>query len=121
MASVIGALLNIILNYIFIKQFGYMAAGYTTLACFMVYSIAHYVLMRKVCRECCDGGYPYDTKKIVLITMPFLVFGFIFMVTYDFPVIRYGLAAVVVIVVIIMRKRIIGIVKNIMNLKKQKA
>ena len=120
-ASVIGALLNIILNYIFIKQFGYIAAGYTTLVCFMVYSIAHYVFMRKVCRECCDGEYPYDTKKIVFITAPFLVSGFAFMATYDYPVIRYGLVGAAVIIAVVMHKRIIGIVKSIMNLKKQKA
>lgn len=38
-ASVTGAILNIILNFIFIRLFGYRAAGYTTLACYMIYSI----------------------------------------------------------------------------------
>ena len=120
-ASVLGALLNVVLNYIFIKRFGYIAAGYTTLVCFMVYSIAHYVFMRKVCRDCCDGKYPYETRKIVLITIPFLAAGFIFMATYNYPVIRYGLVGTAMVVAIIMRKRIVGIVKNIMSLKKHKA
>lgn len=120
-ASVIGALLNIVLNYIFIKQFGYIAAGYTTLVCFMVYSIAHYIFMRKVCRDCCDGDYPYETRKIVMISIPFLAAGFVFMATYNHPVIRYGLVGVAVVAAIIMRKRIIDVIKNIMRLKKQKA
>jgi len=120
-ASVSGALLNIGLNYIFIKMFGYVAAGYTTLICFMVYSIAHYIFMRKVCRECCDGEFPYETRKIYLITVPFLIAGFVFMATYNYPVIRYGLVGVAVVVAVIMRKKIIEIIKNIMSLKKQNA
>ena len=33
-ASCSGALLNIVLNYIYIRQYGYYAAGYTTLVCY---------------------------------------------------------------------------------------
>lgn len=116
-ASVLGALLNVVLNYIFIKQYGYIAAGYTTLVCFMFYSIAHYIFMRQVCRQCCDGEYPYETRKIIFITLPFLVCGFVFMATYNYPVIRYGLVGVAIIIAIIMRKSITGTVKNIMSLK----
>ncbi len=36
-ASCSGALLNILLNYIFIGLYGYYAAGYTTLICYMVF------------------------------------------------------------------------------------
>ena len=40
-ASVIGAVLNIILNYFFINLFGYYAAGYTTLFCYAIYVLFH--------------------------------------------------------------------------------
>ena len=119
-ASMLGALLNVVLNYIFIKQYGYIAAGYTTLVCFMVYSIAHYIFMRKVCRDCYDGEYPYDTKKIFIITIPFLAAGFVFMATYNRPLIRYGLVGVAAIMAIIMREKIFGVITNIMSLKNQK-
>lgn len=118
-ASVSSALLNILLNYIFIKRFGYVAAGYTTLACFMVYSIVHYCFMRKVCRECCDGEYPYETRRIFMIAAPFLVAGFVFMSTYKYPVIRYGIFVAAIVVTTIMRKKIIRIIMNIISLKKQ--
>lgn len=120
-ASVSGALLNIILNYFFISLYGYIAAGYTTLVCFMIYSIIHYIFMRKVCRECCDGEYPYETRIILLITIPFVVVGFVFMATYKYLVIRYGLVVITIVMAIVMRKRITGIVKDIMSLKRIKA
>lgn len=117
-ASVLGALLNILLNYIFIKMFGYMAAGYTTLACYLVFAIAHYMFMKKVCRDCCEGEYPYETKKIVFISLPFVIVGFIFLATYNYPIIRYSIVAVSVLIAIIERKKIINIIKIIISLKK---
>lgn len=120
-ASVAGAALNIILNYIFIQRYGYIAAGYTTLVCFIVYALAHYLFMKKVCRECCEGAYPYETKKILMISGPFLVVGFLFLGTYNYPIIRYGLVAIALILAIVFRKRIIQTVINLMNLRKAKS
>lgn len=120
-ASVSGAVLNIILNYIFIRLFGYIAAGYTTLVCYMVYAIVHYLFMRRVCRECCDGNYPYATKTILLIALTFLVIGFIVLATYNVPVVRYGIVCVAMIVIVSLRKRIISTMANIMSLRKVKS
>ena len=117
-ASVSGAILNIILNYIFIAKYGYLAAGYTTLACFMVYSLAHYFIMKKVCLLCCDGDFPYETKRILIIAIPFMITGFVFMLTYHYPIIRYGIVVVGVAIAVIMRNRIINVVKGLLNLNK---
>lgn len=118
LASVIGAILNIILNYIFIKLFGYIAAGYTTLACYIIYSIAHYILMNNICKKYCDGIRPYETKKIMAVTVPFVIIGFALLFTYHYPVIRYGLIAVVAIIAVIKRDALIVLGKKIIDLKK---
>lgn len=47
-ASVVAALSNIILNYIFIKKFGFIAAGYTTMASNLILTTLHYFNMRKI-------------------------------------------------------------------------
>lgn len=119
-ASVFGAVLNIILNYIFIGMLGYIAAGYTTLLCFMVYAFLHYIFMRKICKECCDGRYPFESRLILLITIPFLLIGFIFLLTYDWPIIRYGIVIVILIISTLMRNKIITKVKDIIDLRKSK-
>lgn len=117
-ASVSGAVLNIILNYIFIKMFGYVAAGYTTLVCYMVFAVFHYIFMQKVCRDFCNEVNPYETKKILKITIPFLSIGFLLLVTYKVPILRYGIIAVALFVAIIMRKKIITMIKNLISLRK---
>jgi len=115
LASVLAAILNLFLNYAFIHFFGYLAAGYTSLVCFMIYAIAHYCFMEKVCRDNCAGEYPYETRRIVLITVLFLIVGFTFMTTYNYPQIRYGIVGLLLIVIIVLRKRITKIVNAIMR------
>ena len=54
-----GALLTVVLNILFIPQYGYMASAWATLACYGGMAIASYVLGQKY--------YPvdYDVKKIL--------------------------------------------------------
>ena len=46
--TVIAAILNVSLNYIFVPIYGYIAAGYTTLASYLVLFILHYIITRYV-------------------------------------------------------------------------
>jgi O-antigen/teichoic acid export membrane protein len=111
-ASVLGAALNVFLNYIYIQRFGYIAAGYTTLVCYIFYTVAHYLFMRKVCRQYCDGEYPYETRKILIIAITFLMIGFGLMLTYNYPIVRYGILFLIVIVLFIKRKQITERIKH---------
>jgi O-antigen/teichoic acid export membrane protein len=47
-ASMAAAGANVVLNFIFIRLFGYIAAGYTTLACYMLYSVGHYIVSKQI-------------------------------------------------------------------------
>lgn len=50
--SILCAVLNLILNYIFIKLCGYQAAAYTTFFCLLHYfALFHYLFYKKVCTE----------------------------------------------------------------------
>lgn len=118
-ASVIGAILNVILNFVFIKLFGYMAAGYTTLFCYIVYCIGHYIFMNKVCDKFCGGRKPYELKKILMISVLFLFAGFLLLMTYNFIFIRYGIAASVLIAAVIERKNLICITQKLIEVKKK--
>ena len=117
-ASIVGAVVNIILNYIFINIFGYIAAGYTTLICYVIYSIAHYILMNSICSKKCNGIKPYSAEKIFAITISFIILGFAMLFTYNYPLIRLLVIVVIFIVILIERKRIINIFKRLLKLKK---
>nr|WP_317413402.1 oligosaccharide flippase family protein [uncultured Solibaculum sp.] len=118
-ASLLGAGLNIVLNYICIGIWGYVAAGYTTLVCYIVYSVGHYIFMNKTCNRYCDGARPYELKKLFLITIPFLVMGFLLLLTYNYPILRYGLIAAAAIVAFVKRRQLVSLVKRVMAVKKR--
>ena len=119
-ASMSGAVLNIILNAIFIPKFGYYAAGYTTLVSYAVYTTAHYFGMRNVCNKFLDGQKPYNMRVILAITVVFIISGFGIMMTYNHPVIRYSIAAVAMILLFVNRKKIVQQVKMLKSMKKKK-
>lgn len=117
-ASMAGAVLNIVLNQIFISEYGYRAAGYTTLACYMIYCVCHYLFMNKVCDRFCDGIRPYDIKIISGITILFLGTGFILMLTYDHIYIRYGIVVAACMGIFCKRKEIVTIIREKMDIHK---
>lgn len=119
-ASMTGAILNVALNYVFIKRYGYCAAAYTTLFCFMVYVVAHYSFMKKICREKLGNVDIYPAKGLIVFYTAFLAIGFSLMATYNYPLVRYGVIAAMLIAAIIARKRIMGALRQIMSLRKRK-
>lgn len=56
-----GGLLNIVLNYLLIPRFGYIAAGFTTVIGYLFISVAHYTVSRRLTRADIFG-----TKNILL-------------------------------------------------------
>jgi len=120
-STMVGAVLNIILNYICILLFGYIAAAYTTLVCYMLYSIFHYVAMKKVCKSEMNGEYPYETKALLTITGIFLVIGFSYLATYGNIYLRYGLTGILVIILVINKNRIKSLLNQMTGLKKNEA
>lgn len=93
MASMIGAVLNIGLNIVFIPVFGYIAAGYTTLICYMVYAAFHYMLMRSMCRRFYGGDMPCRPGFMMPMTLAFMLCGFLFLSVYGHTALRFALLA----------------------------
>ena len=90
-ASVSAALLNFILNSIFIPKFGYVAAAYTTLICYVFLLIMHMVLVRKIIRL-------YDYKFFVLMVAVLLGWCFLSNLIYINNYIRYGCIGVFIVI-----------------------
>lgn len=120
-ASIVGAALNVLLNWIFIPQYGYYAAGYTTLFCYIVYAVAHYILMRIVCRKYVGNVKVYNLRILLGITGGFLALGFISLALYSFTILRYFLVGILLTVAILKRKKITKAVKEIMESRKSKS
>ena len=117
-ASVAGATLNLVLNFICIPIWGYIVAAYTTLICYMFFSFAHYCIMRAICKKNLNNARIYDMRFISLMSIVMVLMTILFTFTYKNIYIRYGIIIIVLLIVIIKRKRFIGILKEMNNKNK---
>lgn len=117
-ATAASAIMNIVLNYIFIRIFGYIAAAYTTLFCYILYAIFHYMFMLHICKAEFNGKVPYNTKTLLKITAVFVSGGFALLLTYKTPVIRYLAISVIFVAIVVFRNRIKAIIQKILNVRK---
>ena len=112
LASVIGGIANIVLNYVFIKKVGYLAAGYTTLFCYVFYVILHYEFSKRLLDKSGDDAKPYDIRVIVLISLVFVSLSGIAMAFYEIPWIRLSILVFIACVFVSCRNRIFGLLKE---------
>lgn len=109
--SCIAALTNIVLNIVFMPIFGFVAAGYTTLFCYIILAIMHYIFMIHIYMN--EGGNEaiYDIKKICLLSVLLIVVTAIFMLLYEQMLIRYIIIGILFALAIYKRNFIIEILK----------
>ena len=112
-ATMGSAALNVGLNFIFIRLFGYIAAGYTTLFCYIAYTVFHYLVYRRTCRKHGITEMPYNTKVFFLISAVLVAAGLAAMSLYNYPLIRYIIILLIVAAGIIKRKQIMEIVRQV--------
>ncbi len=117
-ATMVGATVNVLLNYIFIERFGYFAAGYTTLACYILFVVMHYCFMRKICREMVNNVKVYDFSVLLTISLGFMLCGFVLMATYAHTPLRYGLAIMILLGLLVKWRVIINFIAQLIKNKK---
>lgn len=111
--SIGAAILNIIMNYIFIPAYGFVAAGYTTLMSYIVFALSNYYTMQ-LClkkRQLIDNLYNY--KGLFLIFVGFIVSGFLGVALYKNLVFRMAITLAVLGLLIVNRNKFLGALKQI--------
>ncbi len=104
-ASCLVAILNIILNWIFIRNHGYIAAGYTTLICYIVYAVMHYIFMKWICNENKIIN-PYGGKEMWITSLIFASVSILISTIYRYTFIRY------IVIFLIMIIGLVFLIKN---------
>ncbi len=112
-ASCCGAGLNILLNYLSIPIWGYCAAGYTTLFCYIVFSVAHYIAYKCILKKEVKRSGVYNGKRIVVYSLLLLAFMVVMLGLYNIPYIRYAVIAFIIVIGIIHKNKILIIFKGL--------
>lgn len=117
MMTLIGAVLNIILNAVFIQWFGFIAAGYTTLVCYTIFAYAHLIYTNIIAGEKI-GKKIFSFSHLLLLTISIYSAAVIMSCLYEYMLIRYFIIIVMCAILAIKRKAIVMLLKNI-NKKKE--
>ena len=112
-SSVAAAVTNLGLNYVFIKMFGYVAAGYTTLVCYVFYSIGHYFISTRVVKKFIPGKRLFDTKVITLLSIAVIEVGVSCNFLFDYWYVRYGIMVLGFALVVAKRNSITALISGI--------
>lgn len=108
--TISAALINIILNYIFILKYGYVAAAYTTLFTYGLYFIFHYLIAMKI-----EGKNIFDNSVILLSIITILLVMVICLSLLDFMIIRWVLALLIFIVLLFYEEKNLHIIRNVLD------
>lgn len=95
-SSVLAALINVALNYIFIPIFGYTAAAYTTLFSYLLYTIFHYFSQRHIIKASAFNWQLYLVLFIIVLLLSVFC-NFL----YSNPILRFSLIGVFSLILVI--------------------
>jgi O-antigen/teichoic acid export membrane protein len=106
-STMLAAVLNVVLNYALIPVFGYIVCAYTTMFCYLVYAIAHYVFMCFISTE--DGTirklHIYDVKRMEVIYGIVIFLAVIQTALYRTIVARYAVLVMITITIFVIWKK----------------
>ena len=113
--TVVAAGINIVLNYVFVQLYGFVAAAYTTLFCYFVLMILHHFISRYVLKL-----HLYDDKFMYLAVLVTGILGVMFMTLYDkFWIWRWILISVISLVYLwVNRKLFKSVISKFMSRKR---
>lgn len=107
-ATVSAAGINVALNYFAISRYGYAAAAYTTLICYILYCFFHYLNMRRT-----EKNKIYHTGFLIVFSVVYVLLCFLCLLVYDYPLARYGFILCAALAGLIWRGKIAGFVKTV--------
>lgn len=106
--AIIAAVSNLILNYIFIKIYGYMAAAYTTLFSYILFALFQGVWAKKICKEYgIERGTIYNDKYMIALAAITTLISLSGILFYSNTLLRYSVVILLVVACAAIGKKII--------------
>ena len=112
--SLFACLLNGILNFIFIRKFGYQAAAYTTLVSYGGLAFFHFIFVKKIEKKVKVERF-FDYKFMLILSVAGTEICVFSKILYYNDIIRYVIVLASLFTILILRKKIVPYIKRISN------
>lgn len=106
--TVIAAVTNVVLNYLLIPRYGYVAAAYTTLVTYILYFLLHYFIAAGIQKELLFDNKVFFVCGILMIAVMFVC---LFMI--KMTVVRWLIALALFVITVVYVHKAIDLVKFI--------
>lgn len=107
------AILNIFLNFIFIRLYGYKAAAYTTFICYFIFCFVHYIVYRITMKKSFSNKQIYNIKNLVLVSAMLVLSGGLITIISHWLVVKYCIINILFALLLFNRRKIIELIKGI--------
>ncbi len=109
--SIVGAMVNVLLNLLLIPRFGFVVAAYTTLFSYIIYAVGHMFYVKRILKtEDAESGL--NNRLLlgmgIISMVGCILLGFL----YGTRILRVILGILILFVVFINRKTLLGILKK---------
>ena len=111
--SIGAAILNIVLNYLLIPVFGFVVAGYTTLASYIVFALSNFLTMRYVLKKRFLPDNMYDYKALLGLFISFVIVGFMGVAFYANVITRIIITLFILALIILNKNKFLAALKSI--------
>ena len=106
-ASITAAVLNVVLNFIFVPIYGFVAAAYTTLVCYILYSLGHYIVGGVILKKHTSSRAIIDEPITLIISICLVAISSTVHLIFGYVAVRYCLIIIGCAVLIWKRKFLI--------------
>lgn len=97
-SAIIAAIVNIVLNYFFINEFGYMAAAYTTLVSYIILAFLQFIFAKIVVLKLTEKKEIYYDKYILLMSIITILLSLLGLFFYENIILRYIVISIGIVV-----------------------
>ena len=111
-SSVIAAIINVVLNYVCINKWGYLAAGYTTMVSYLVMAILHYLFLMRIAKKNEEVKLLFDFRFLCCCSVVLLIVGLLCIKLYELLIFRYVIVTGICVVMYLKKNTILAMIKN---------
>ena len=112
-ASIAAAILNVILNALLIPVYGYIAAAFTTLICYIFLAVFHYFMAKKVLQQHNMTIGIFDGKMTAGISLILLLSLVAFEYLYTKTILRYLVVVLILLFMVLKRKYFYSLLRTV--------
>ncbi len=106
-ASLVASVLNIVLNAVFIPDYGFVAAGFVSLASYALLAVMHFLFAKRVCAAKGLKRMPVDGRAAFVISFGVVIVSLAAELLYLNDAVRYVLITIVAITLVHKRKTVL--------------